>query len=69
MSMLAISKSTIASQIVEELRRRIKAEHQMLVSLCRAGQAEKAVSLLRKHILNATAHLTEMARPENGSPS
>ncbi|HTN97021.1 MAG TPA: hypothetical protein VL101_08590 [Nordella sp.] len=57
--MLAISKSTIATQIVEELRRRIIADDY---------HAEPAVSLLRTHILNATAHLPEMAKPEDGSP-
>jgi len=46
-----------------------KVEHQTLVSLCRAGQVERAVSLLRMHILNATAHLPEMAKPDNGSAS
>lgn len=41
-------------------------EHQTLVALCRDRQVERAVSLLRMHILNATAHLTEMARPSSG---
>lgn len=40
-------------------------EHRTLVGLCRDRHVERAVSLLRMHILNATAHLTEMARPSS----
>jgi DNA-binding GntR family transcriptional regulator len=43
-----------------------KIEHEQLVSLCRRGQTDRAVSLLRIHILNALASLTDIVEADGG---
>lgn len=48
---------------VTEDRAGAKVEHEGLVRLCRAGDAERASALLRVHILNAASHIRELVVP------
>lgn len=47
-----------------QTRATAKIEHEQLVSLCRRGQTDRAVSLLRIHILNALASLTDIVEAD-----
>jgi len=47
-----------------QTRATAKIEHEQLVSLCRRGQTDRAGSLLRIHILNAVASLTDIVEAD-----
>ncbi|MBN8994613.1 MAG: GntR family transcriptional regulator [Rhizobiales bacterium] len=42
-----------------------RVEHEGLVRLCRAGDAERATALLRVHILDAASHIRALVIPES----
>lgn len=49
---------------VTQTRDTARTEHEQLVALCARGQTERAVSLLRIHVLNALSSLTDIVEHE-----